>query len=122
MTYFCTPAGAEVVGRLGVDGIHFCFIPSISTDVVFVISPTSCGEHHVEPIASNFREFLSLVFFCKGASPLEQICRMNEGQFSGLLKSEEKYSCSVRDVALNCFLQVLFHENCKGRPYQILLR
>lgn len=29
-TYFCTPVGAEVIGWLGVDGMHFCFIPSIS--------------------------------------------------------------------------------------------
>ena len=39
VTYFCTSVGAEVIGWLGVDGIHFCFIPSISSDMVFAVSP-----------------------------------------------------------------------------------
>lgn len=73
VTYFCTPVGSEAIGWLGVDGIHFCFIPSISSDMVFAVSPMPCGEHHVEPIARSFQEFLSLVLFCKGASPLELI-------------------------------------------------
>ena len=25
--YFCTPVDAEVIGWLGFNGIHFCFIP-----------------------------------------------------------------------------------------------
>lgn len=101
VTYFCTPVDAEVIGWLGVDGIHFCFIPSISTDMVFAVSPIPCGEHFVEPIADNFHDFLSLVLFCKDASPLEQICWMNEGQFTELLKSAEENSSSVKDIALN---------------------
>jgi len=65
VVYFCTPVDAEVIGWLGVDGIHFCFIPSISSDMVFVVSPMPCGEHYVEPIARSFQDFLSLVLFCK---------------------------------------------------------
>ena len=78
VAYFCTPVGAEVIGWVGVDGIHFCFVPSISSSMVFAVSPMPCDEHYVEPIAHNFQEFLSLVLFCKGASPLEQICWMGE--------------------------------------------
>lgn len=101
-TYFCTPVGAEVIGWLGVDGIHFCFIPSISSDMVFAVSPMPCGEHYVEPIARSFQEFLSLVLFCKDASPLEQICWMGEIQFLELLKSEEEENrWAARDTALN---------------------
>ena len=100
-TYFCTPVGSEVIGWLGVDGIHFCFIPSISADMVFAVSPMPCGEHNVEPIARNFQDFLSLVLFCKDASLLEQICWMDEGQFSELLKSNEENSWPEKDVALN---------------------
>jgi hypothetical protein len=99
--YFCTPVDAEVIGWLGVDGIHFCFIPSISYDIVFAVSPMPCGEHYVEPIARNFQEFLSLVIFCKGASPLEQIYWMEEEQFSELLKLEEENTWLARDAALN---------------------
>jgi hypothetical protein len=101
VTYFCTPVGAEVIGWLGVDGIHFCFIPSTSSDMVFAVNPMPCGEHYVEPIARNFQEFLSLVLFCKDVSPLEQICYIDEGQFSELLKSEEENGWPARDAALN---------------------
>lgn len=24
--YFCTPIGARIIGRAGVDGIHYCFV------------------------------------------------------------------------------------------------
>ena len=99
--YFCTPKGAKIIGWTGVDGIHFCFIPSISFDMVFVVSPMPCGEHYVEPIARNFLEFLSLVLFCKDVSPLEQICYIDEGQFSELLKLEEGNGWPARDAALN---------------------
>ena len=101
VAYFCTPVGAEVIGWLGVDGIHFCFIPSISFDMVFAVSPMPCGEHYVEPIARNFQEFLSLVLFCKDASPLEQICWVSEEQFLELLKLEEGNRDSVQEAALN---------------------
>ncbi len=101
MKYFCTPVGAEIIGWLGIDGIHFCFIPLLSSAMVFAVSPMSCGEHYVEPIARNFQEFLSLVLFCKDASPLEQICWMDEEKFLALLKSEEENSWLEKDVALN---------------------
>lgn len=116
-TYFCTPVGAEVIGWLGVDGIHFCFVPSISSDMVFAVSPIPCGEHYVEPIARNFQEFLSLVLFCKGVSLLEQICWISEEQFSELLKSEEKNSWPARDAALNT-LRMEFGIESQSDVYQ----
>lgn len=100
MTYFCTPIGAEIIGWPGVEGIHFCFIPSISSEMVFVVSPMPCGGHYVEPVARNFRDFLSLVLFCKGASPLEGISYMNEKQFLELIESENNLAWSDRDVTL----------------------
>lgn len=100
MTYFCTPVGAQIIGWPGVDGIHFCFIPSINSDMVFAVSPMPCGEHHVEPIARNFQEFLSLMLFCKSVSPLEQICWMNEKQFLELIQSENDSDWPERDIAL----------------------
>mgnify|MGYP000855212055 FL=1 len=48
VAYFCTPVGAEVIGWLAVDGIHFCFIPSINSDMVFAVSPMPCGNHYVK--------------------------------------------------------------------------
>ena len=117
VAYFCTPVGAEVIGWLGVDGIHFCFIPSISSGIVFAVSPMPCGEHYVEPIARNFQEFLSLVIFCKGASPLEQICYIDEGQFSELLKPEEENDWPARDAALNT-LRKEFGIEAQSNAYQ----
>lgn len=117
VAYFCTPVGAEVIGWVGVDGIHFCFIPSISSGMVFAVSPMPCGEHYVEPIARNFQEFLSLVIFCKGASPLEQICYIDEGQFSELLKSEEENDWPARDGALNT-LRKEFGIEAQSNAYQ----
>ena len=117
VAYFCTPVGAEVIGWLGVDGIHFCFIPSISFDMVFAVSPMPCGEHYVKPIARNFQEFLSLVLFCKDASPLEQICWMGEEQFLELMKSEEGNSYSAQKAALNT-LRTEFGIEAKPNAYQ----
>ena len=108
ITYFCTPVGAEVIGWLGVDGIHFCFIPSISSDMVFAVSPMPCGEHYVEPIACSFQEFLSLVLFCKDASPLEQICWMSE---------EDEDCWAARDAALN-ILRTEFGIEIQSDVYQ----
>ncbi|MFD2115799.1 hypothetical protein [Paenibacillus yanchengensis] len=117
VTYFCTPVGAKIIGGLGVDGIQFCFIPTISSDVVFAVSPMPCGEHYVEPIASNFREFLSFVLFCKGASPLEQICWMVEEQFLELLNSEDRKHCSAEEIALNA-LRKEFGIEIQSNAYQ----
>lgn len=36
--YFCTPERAEVFGRVGVDGIHFCFAGGHG-DMVFCVCP-----------------------------------------------------------------------------------
>lgn len=117
VTYFCTPVGAVVIGWLGVDGIHFCFIPSISSDMVFAVSPMPCSEHYVEPIAPSFQCFLSLVLFCKGASPLEQISWMSEGQFSELLASEEENGWQEKDDKLNT-LRMEFGIEVLSNAYQ----
>ena len=119
--YFCTPVGAEIIGWLGVDGIHFCFIPSISNDMVFAVSPTPCGQHHVEPMARSFEEFLSLVLCCKGAGPLEQICWMDEERFLELLKAEEEIVWPKRDTALEV-LRAEFAADTPENPYQSVKR
>ena len=114
--YFCTPVGAEIIGWLGSDGIHFCFIPLLSSDMVFTVSPMPCGEHYVEPIAHSFQEFLSLVLSCKDASPLEQICWMDEENFLALLESEEN-SWLEKDVVLN-ILREEFGIKAQSNVYQ----
>lgn len=68
--------------------------------MVFAVSPMPCGQNYVEPIAHSFQEFLSLLVFCKDASPLEQISWMSEEQFLELLKLEEVAENLEKDIAL----------------------
>lgn len=87
--YFCTPVGAEWAGSLGVDGIHFVLLPG--DERVFCVDP-SMGEPgaYVLPVASDFREFLSFVLFCRDANPLSQIHWMTGERFRQLLREDAK--------------------------------
>lgn len=81
--YFCTPADAEFVGRIGCDGVHFILLPG--DERVFCVDP-AMGEEgkYVLPVGSDFREFLSFVLFCQDANPLSQIWWMDEARFREL--------------------------------------
>jgi len=85
--YFCTPLGAEFVGRIGCDGVHFILLPG--DERVFCVDP-AMGEEgkYVLPVAGSFREFLSFVLFCQDANPLSQIWWMTEEQFRNLLAED----------------------------------
>ena len=85
--YFCTPAGAEYVGRLGCDGVHFILLPG--DERVFCVDP-AMGEPgtYVLPVAADFRTFLSYVLWCRDANPISQIWWMEEEQFRRFLREE----------------------------------
>ena len=85
--YFCTPADAEYVGRLGCDGIHFILLPG--DERVFCVDP-AMGEPgtYVLPVAADLRAFLSYVLFCRDANPLSQIWWLSRERFDGLLESD----------------------------------
>ena len=85
--YFCTPLGAEYVGWLGCDGIHFILLPG--DERVFCVDP-AMGEPgtYVLPVAADVREFLSFVLFCRDANPLSQIWWLSEERFRDLLKAD----------------------------------
>ena len=38
--YFCTPIGAHLIGRAGVDGIHYCTVRG-QGEMVFAVNPTN---------------------------------------------------------------------------------
>lgn len=42
--YFCTPKGARIFARSGVDGIHFCFVRGFG-ETVFAVSPMNGREN-----------------------------------------------------------------------------
>lgn len=70
--YFCTPLGARILGRIGVDGVHFCDVPSLGLDLVFAVTPM--GEApFVYPVATDLHEFLAEVYTCGSAGSIEQL-------------------------------------------------
>lgn len=89
--YFCTPLGAEFVGRIGCDGVHFILLPG--DERVFCVDP-AMGEEgkYVLPVGSDFREFLSFVLYGRDANPLSQIWWMDEARFRQMLKEDEENS------------------------------
>lgn len=89
-SYFCTPLNAVIFANLGVDGIHFCILPSkedstLENSPVYIVSPCM-PEHYVEPIAASFAEFLSLVVTIKDAGAMECISYITKEAFYSYLK------------------------------------
>lgn len=87
--YFCTPEGAELVGAIGCDGVHFVLLPG--DERVFCVDP-AMGEPgtYVLPVGEDFRSFLSYILFCRNANPLSQIWWMQEPQFRALLEEDAR--------------------------------
>ena len=86
--YFCTPKGAEIIGRAGVDGIHYCFIEGFG-DMVFAVSPCNLPGDYVHPLAKSFEDFLRLMLMCSGLDALEQMHGWSKDSF-------ENYMAKVR--------------------------
>ena len=78
--YFCTPKGASMIGRAGVDGIHFCFVRGYG-DMVFAVSPCNCPGEYVHPVAHSFEDFLRLMLACNGTAAIEQAWQWSEEEF-----------------------------------------
>lgn len=78
--YFCTPRGAEIIGREGVDGIHYCFVEGYG-EMVFSVNPTNLPGEYVHPLAKTFEDFLRLLLACNGLNVLEQTYRMGREAF-----------------------------------------
>ena len=78
--YFCTPKKADVFGRVGVDGIHFCFVKGYG-DMVFCVSPMDVPPRFVRPVARDFTDFLRLLAACGGTSVIESAWRYDAERF-----------------------------------------
>lgn len=74
--YFCTPLGARILGRLGVDGIHFCDVPALGRDLVFAISPMG-DPPFIFPVAEDLTDFLAEIYTCGSAGSIEQLVSLN---------------------------------------------
>lgn len=78
--YFCTPRGAEIIGRAGVDGIHYCFVAGYG-ETVFSVNPMNLPEEYVHPLAKTFEDFLRLLLSCNSLDVMEQTYRMDQTAF-----------------------------------------
>ena len=100
--YFCTPKGARVFGRSGVDGIHFCFVRGFG-ETVFAVSPMNGRENCVHPVAKSFRDFLRLLLALHDAAAIEQAWQWNAAQLEDF---EQKHpSNEEQKAALACLAQ-----------------
>ena len=84
--YFCTPRGAKIIGRAGVDGIHCCFVQGFG-EMVFTVSPMNAGDY-VHPAAANFEDFLRLLLACGGFAAIEQAHAWDEERFRAFLMED----------------------------------
>lgn len=82
--YCCTPAGAEVIGWAGVDGIHYCFVDGFG-EMVFAVNPSNLPEAQVHPLARNFEDFLRLLLACNGLAAAEQAHLWDRDGFNACL-------------------------------------
>lgn len=91
--YFCTPIGAELVGSIGCDGVHFVMLPE--DERIFCVEP-AMGEPgtYVLPVAENLSRFLSYVLYCRDANPISQIWWLSEERFCQLLQEDMQASWS----------------------------
>ena len=78
--YFCTPIGAHLIGKAGVDGIHYCTVRG-QGEMVFAVNPSNEVGKNVFPIANTFDELLSLLLACGSMAAIEQAHMWDEEQF-----------------------------------------
>lgn len=89
--YFCTPENAELVARLGCDGVHFVLLTG--DERVYCVDP-AMGEigKYVLPVAESSEDFLRYLLFCGDASPLAQLYWLSEERFRALLEEDKNAS------------------------------
>jgi len=81
VTYFCTPKGAKIIGRAGVDGIHYCTVRTLG-ETVFAVSPMNLPGNYVHPIARNLEDLLRLLLVCRDMNLIEQAWMWDEEQLT----------------------------------------
>ncbi len=84
LPYFCTPKDAVILGRVGVDGIHFCTVPDFG-EMVFAVSPMNDIPDLVRPVAKDFTDFLRLLLACGDTAAIEQAWMWSAEQFAAFV-------------------------------------
>ena len=114
--YFCTPKGARIFARSGVDGIHFCFVRGFG-ETVFAVSPMNGLENCVHPVAKSFRDFLRLLLALHDAAAIEQAWQWNAAQ---LEEFEQKHPSNDEQMAALNRLAVTFHLRPMAEPWKYI--
>lgn len=92
--YPCTPKGAHIIGRAGVDGIHYCFVRG-QGEMVFAVNPTNAPGRNVFPIANTFEELLSLLLACGSMAAIEQAHWWDEEQFEEFVAENQPTAAQI---------------------------
>ena len=114
--YFCTPKGARIFARSGVDGIHFCFVRGFG-ETVFAVSPMNGRENCVHPVAKSFRDFLRLLLALHDAAAIEQAWQWDAAQ---LEEFEQKHPSSGEQLAALDRLVSAFHLRPMAEPWKYI--
>lgn len=114
--YFCTPKGARIFARSGVDGIHFCFVRGFG-ETVFAVSPMNGRDGCVHPVAKSFRDFLRLLLALHDAAAIEQAWQWDAAQ---LEEFEQKHPSSDEQLAALDKLVFTFHLRPMAEPWKYI--
>ena len=114
--YFCTPKGARVFGRSGVDGIHFCFVRGFG-ETVFAVSPMNGLEDCVHPVAKSFRDFLRLLLALHDAAAIEQAWQWDAAQLEDF---EQKHPSDEEQMAALDQIVFAFHLRPMAEPWKYI--
>lgn len=87
-TYFCTPAGARILGRAGVDGIHYCAVRGFG-ETVFAVCPMNLPGEYVRPVAKSFEDLLRLLLACGDMAAIDQAGGWDRAGFERFLRENE---------------------------------
>ena len=92
--YFCTPIGARLIGRAGVDGIHYCIVRG-QGEMVFAVNPSNEVGRNVFPIANTFEELLRLLLACGSMAAIEQAHMWDEEQFEEFVEENQPFPAQL---------------------------
>lgn len=115
-TYFCTPAGAQIIGWAGTDGIHYCFIKSFG-EMVFAVDPMNEPGNFVYPLAYNFEDFLRLLLACGSADLVQQAHAWDAARFE---QEQQKNLPDAAGCAALAKLAQTFHLHPMEDPHGYL--
>jgi len=118
-TYFCTPKGAKIIGRAGVDGIHYCTIRALG-ETVFAVNPMNPPGCYVHPIARNIHDLLQLLLACLRMDIIEQAWMWDEEHLAEQIEAV-RHSNTFDSTPLDVIREKCGLEAIK-RPYEYLYR